>query len=146
MLISIFGWQLNNDLYTKLCNNISFAFLGFLIFSNVRSFSLNIVNFLNTIMGYGFIKTILTTEIVIYFIAEIFGLYFIGTLILLQASVPQIYLENLRNLIGEVNVLNQFKIFDLIFLISSISSLIIIITNHYFKSYKFQQYKEDKIE
>jgi hypothetical protein len=70
-IICILRYKYFNFKVKKIYFKIKSEFLGFLIFSNVRSFSLNIVNFLNTIMGYGFIKTILTTEIVIYFIAEV---------------------------------------------------------------------------
>ena len=44
--------------------------MGFLIFSNTRSFSLNVMNFINILLG-SFLVKIFPTDIVVYLLAEV---------------------------------------------------------------------------
>lgn len=85
------GWNLNDEHYNTIANYSSFGFTGFLIFTNTRSFSLNIMNFLKLFTG-PFMNKLISNDIIVYFISEIFGVYFISTLILMQSSIAEKYL------------------------------------------------------
>jgi hypothetical protein len=66
---------------------ISFAFMGYLMISNVRSFSMNVKNVLNYITKRKF--NILETETQVYFFSLIYGIYFLAAVILLQSGLPR---------------------------------------------------------
>ena len=59
--------------------------------SNVRSFSLNLMIFFQIFMK-SFLSRILSMDVVIYFLSEAIGVYFVSTLMLLQTSLPKEYL------------------------------------------------------
>ncbi len=61
---------MTDDKYEMITNYTSFGFMGFLIFSNTRSFSLNVMNFLNILLGSLLVK-IFPTDIVVYLLSEV---------------------------------------------------------------------------
>lgn len=50
-ILPFFGFELEYSTYEALSMYGTFIFMGYLMFSNVRSFSLNLVNIFNTFMG-----------------------------------------------------------------------------------------------
>lgn len=122
------GWGLNDEHYQVICNYFSFGFTGFLIFSNTRSFSLNVMNFLKLVTG-PLLNKLISSDIIVYFISEIFGVYFLSTLILMQSSIADAYLVNLKTICGEINIYEHYSIFDLVFIISAFISLAILYIN-----------------
>lgn len=67
---AIMGWNLNDEHYLVICDYSSFIFTGFLIFSNTRSFSLNIMNFFKLITG-PLLNKLVSNDIIVYFITEV---------------------------------------------------------------------------
>ena len=49
--------------------------------SNVRSFSLNLVNMFNSFMGIALLQK-MPSDILVLFLAEIFGVYLVSTVVL----------------------------------------------------------------
>ncbi len=70
IIFYIMGWNLNDDHYNVICNYSSFAFTGFLIFSNTRSFSLNMMNFLKLVTG-PMLNKLISSDIIVYFMSEV---------------------------------------------------------------------------
>lgn len=93
IILPFFGFTLEEGLYETLSIYGTFVFMGYLMISNVRSFSLNLVNLFNSFMGIAMLQK-LPLDILIYFLAEIFGVYLISTVILLQTSLPDKFLYN----------------------------------------------------
>lgn len=54
---------------------------GYLMISNVRSFSLNLVNMFNSFMGIALLQK-MPSDILVLFLAEIFGVYLVSTVVL----------------------------------------------------------------
>lgn len=61
--------------------------MGYLMISNVRTFSLNLVNLFNSFMGIALLQK-MPSDIMVYFLAEVFGVYLLSTVMLLQLSLP----------------------------------------------------------
>lgn len=80
----------NNETYNMYSNYVSFVFMGYLIISSVRSFSINIKNLFDFILRRGVIKK-LETDIIVLILSEVYGVYFLSAVVLLQNSLPSIY-------------------------------------------------------
>jgi hypothetical protein len=86
-------WVLNesiNDKFKALTQYISFGYMGYLMFSSVRSFSINLKNFFNFILRRQRLN-IMSTDTLVLLISEMYGIYFLSAVILLQSSLPRTY-------------------------------------------------------
>ncbi|EGR29278.1 hypothetical protein IMG5_159720, partial [Ichthyophthirius multifiliis] len=77
--------------YDIVITYLSFSFLGYLMITNVRSFCFHLINMFQFFIG-SIQQNHISTDIVVYCLAEVLGVYFISTLILIQNSVDQRYL------------------------------------------------------
>lgn len=69
---------------------ISFGFMGYLMISNVRSFSINMKNFFDFIFRRRKLN-ILSTDTLVLLLSEMYGIYFLSAAILLQSGLPRAY-------------------------------------------------------
>lgn len=69
---------------------ISFIFMGYLMITSVRSFSMNFKAFLDYILRRRRLN-ILDSATQIYFFSLIYGVYFLSAVILQQSSIPRTY-------------------------------------------------------
>lgn len=111
--------------------------------SNVRSFSLNLVNLFNTFMGIALLQK-MPLDILVFFLAEIFGIYLVSTVVLVQTSLPDKFLENLKQITQDIDILGHYKFFDFYFVISGIISFLIIFFNHKKRNQKLQSFERQK--
>lgn len=130
---------ISEDTYEVFSTYISFVFMGYLMISNVRSFTLNLVN-LSQVFMRSCLSRLVSTDIVIYLISQALGTYFLTTLVLLQTSLPSQYLGNFTILLGNIDIIHHFRIFDAVFLISSITSFLLIYLNLQIKNRKYSIY------
>ena len=72
------------------CQYISFVFMGYLMISNVRSFSMNMKNFFDFIFRRRKLN-ILETDTLVLLLSEMYGIYFLSAAILLQSGLPRAY-------------------------------------------------------
>lgn len=86
-------WILNdniNDNFRQLTQYISFGFMGYLMISSVRSFSINVKNFFDLILRRRRLN-ILSTDTLVLLLSQMYGIYFLSAVILLQSSLPRTY-------------------------------------------------------
>ena len=73
---------------------VSFGFMGYVMFSNIRSFTNHIIKLVDS-----FTRHLVTldgrSELVVYFLALAYGIYFIVALMMLQISLPLAYIGGL---------------------------------------------------
>ena len=79
-----------NDTFRTYTQYISFGFMGYLMISSVRSFSINIKNFFDFILRRRRLN-ILTTDTLVLLLSEMYGIYFLSAVILLQSGLPRTY-------------------------------------------------------
>lgn len=79
-----------NDTFRAYSQYISFGFMGYLMISNVRSFSINIKNFIDFILRRRGLN-ILSTDTLVLLLSEMYGIYFLSAVILLQSGLPRNY-------------------------------------------------------
>lgn len=94
--LNLVTWFLDediNDTFRTYSQYISFGFMGYLMISSVRSFSINIKNFFDFVLRRRRLN-ILSTDTLVLLIAEMYGIYFLSAVILLQSSLPRTYVTN----------------------------------------------------
>ncbi len=69
---------------------ISFIFMGYLMISNIRSFSINMKNFFDFIFRRRRLN-LLSTDTLVLLLSEMYGIYFLSAAILLQSGLPRTY-------------------------------------------------------
>ncbi|EGR29444.1 sap DNA-binding domain protein [Ichthyophthirius multifiliis] len=94
-ILPLVGIIIKDDDYDTAINYLSFTFLGFLMITSVRTFCINLVNFTGIFIGHLHSRSV-DTDIIVYFLAEIVGVYFISTLVLIQYSVAEQYFKQLK--------------------------------------------------
>jgi branched-subunit amino acid transport protein AzlD len=86
-------WILNeniNETFRKLTQYISFGFMGYLMISSVRSFSINMKNLFDFVLRRRRLN-ILSTDTLVLLLSQVYGIYFLSAVILLQSSLPRTY-------------------------------------------------------
>ncbi|KAM3146449.1 hypothetical protein pb186bvf_001418 [Paramecium bursaria] len=78
VILPFFGFTLDQDTYETLAIYGTFIFMGYLMISNVRSFSLNLINLFNSFMGIALLQK-MPAEIMVCVLAEIFSVYLLST-------------------------------------------------------------------
>lgn len=70
---------------------ISFGFMGYLMISSVRSFSMNLKNFIDFILRRRGLN-MLSTDTLVLLLSEMYGIYFLSAVILLQSGLPMSFM------------------------------------------------------
>ena len=79
-----------NDTWRTYSQYISFGFMGYLMISSVRSFSMNMKNFFDFVLRRRRLN-LMTTDTLVLLLSEMYGIYFLSAVILLQSSLPRTY-------------------------------------------------------
>lgn len=92
-LINFISWLTGDNVNYAVLNYgqyISFLFMGYLMISNVRSFSINMKNFFDFVLRRRKLN-ILETDTLVLLLSEMYGIYFLSAAILLQSGLPRAY-------------------------------------------------------
>jgi len=114
-----------------LANQVSFIFVGVLIFSNIRGFAnlmTNIVRSCGKLLSSG-----LSSEALILMFSEVMGAYFIATVILMRANLPEVYRQGITNALNGIDFFTFHHIFDATFCISSIAAATLLYCKYFFR-------------
>ncbi|EGR34858.1 hypothetical protein IMG5_000860 [Ichthyophthirius multifiliis] len=144
VILPFIGIHIVDEHYDMAIYYLSFGFLGFLMVTNIRTFCLNIISILNMLMSY-LKQNSIGTDLIVYFLAELQSIYFISTLILMQSNLAEEFSMNLQKITQNLNIYIHYKVFDLIFLISSISQIIFLVIYSFNKNKQMNIFKEDII-
>lgn len=92
-LLSLIELLVHTDVDNKIMRYsqyISFGFMGYLMISSVRSFSMNVKNLFDFILRRRRLN-ILETDTRVFFLSLIYGIYFLSAVVLLQSGLPKEY-------------------------------------------------------
>ena len=127
-ILNFVFWLFNHDdskTFDVASNYISFVFMGYLIISSVRSFSMNMKKLFDLILRRGVMKK-LETDVIVLILSLVYGVYFLSAITLLQVSLPQVFTLNMKKVTGEIEIVKHFTAFDFIFLPCSLLSIVLI--------------------
>ena len=92
-LLNLVEWFMDRDFSQNIQNvskYISFLFMGYLMVTSVRSFSMNFKAFLDYILRRRRLN-ILGSATQIYFFSLVYGVYFLAAVVLQQCGLPRAY-------------------------------------------------------
>ncbi|GAU90548.1 hypothetical protein RvY_02950 [Ramazzottius varieornatus] len=106
---------------------ISFVLVGILAFTSIRGFLITLTKFFQ--FSY-VISSGRSSDVLVLSFAEIMGMYFLSTILLMRLSVPPAYRAVITEVLGELQFSFYHRWFDVIFLLSSITSIAFLYIAH----------------
>eukprot|EP00126_Sphaerothecum_destruens_P007446 Sdes_comp19855_c0_seq1m12091 len=104
--------------------HISFIFVGIIIITSMRGLLIQL-----TKLFYA-VSSSMSSNIVVLLIAEIMGMYFVSTVVLMRMNVPEQYRQIISQVLGSIEFSFYHHWFDVIFLVSAIFSIIFLYVAH----------------
>jgi hypothetical protein len=109
----------------------SVLLVGVLIFTNVKSFLQLLISLIN-LLGR-FISGGLSTQVLMFCISEATGLYFMATVLLMRANMPEGFRNNFENALDNPKFLKFHHMFDATFTVTAVVTSVILIVRHKLK-------------
>lgn len=110
---------------TAFAQPLSFIMVGVLVLTSIRGLLINLTKFFYAISSSE------TSNAIVMFFAQLMGMYFVSSVLLMRMNVPPEYREIITEVLGESL---QFKFyhrwFDIIFLISALLSILFLYIAH----------------
>jgi len=141
--IRVFNVEISDEIYEMISSYFTFLFLGILIFLNVKSFVKNFLEVFRFLFRR-FLAEVFFSEIIVHFLSEIVAIYFISSFLLMYNNFPVQHRKNMEALLGDLDFRSLYRVFDVIFLVSVLSSGVIIWLNIKLKKMKYTRYLEDQ--
>ncbi|CAG8660073.1 2675_t:CDS:1 [Funneliformis mosseae] len=103
---------------------LSFFTVGLMIFFSIRGLLIQFLKFFRAVSN-----TVSRNNIVL-FLAQIMGMYFLSSVLMLRMSLPEVYRNKITVLFKSVDIAFYHRWFDVIFLVSGIASMIFLYFVH----------------
>ena len=96
---------------------ISFLMVGIIVVTSIRGLLLTFSKLFTNVSSSR------SSNLIVLFLAEIMGMYFVSTVLLMRMNLPSKYRNSITNVFGDLQFDIYHKWFDLIFLISALISM-----------------------
>lgn len=96
---------------------VSFLLVGILIVTSIRGLLITFTKFFNAIASSK------SSNVIVLMLAEIMGMYFVSSVVLIRMNMPPKYREIITQVLGELQFHFYHRWFDVIFLVSALSSI-----------------------
>ncbi|XP_055338813.1 Golgi pH regulator-like [Paramacrobiotus metropolitanus] len=106
---------------------VSFVLVGVLAFTSIRGLLITLTKFFQ--FSY-VISSSRSSDIIVLSFAEIMGMYFVSTILLMRLSVPPAYRAIISEVLGELQFSFYHRWFDVIFLLSAFASVAFLYLAH----------------
>lgn len=116
-------WQVELDVEFW-SQNISFFLVGCIVVTQMRGF---LLFFLRRFRAW---STVHSSNSIILLLVEMMGMYFIASILLMRMNVPLQYRRIITSALGEVEFHFYHHWFDVIFILSAISTVALLYVNH----------------
>ncbi len=95
----------------------SFLLIGILIVTSIRGLLITMTKFFNSMASAK------SSNVIVLVLAEIMGMYFVSSVLLMRMNMPETYRLIITQVLGDLQFNFYHRWFDLIFLISALSSI-----------------------
>jgi len=104
--------------------HISFIMVGVLVVTSIRGLLINLTKFFYAISSSK------TSNAIVMFFAQLMGMYFVSSVLLMRMNVPPEYRQAITDVLGDLQFKFYHRWFDVIFLISALSSIFFLYLAH----------------
>jgi len=120
--------EVDEDYAALVSGQLSFLFVGVLIFTNIRSFT----NYLIALMRScsRLIATSLSAESLLLICAEVMGAYFMATVLLMRANLPVEMRQGLTDALTGVDFFMFHHWFDAAYTVASLVTALLLYVNY----------------
>jgi len=120
-LVDFFGIEFNIKLYSQ---QFSFLLVGVMVFTSIRGLLINLTKFFYAISSSK------SSNIIVMVLAQIMGMYFVSSVLLMRMNMPEDYRQIITKVLGELQFPFYHRWFDVIFLVSALSSMTLLYLAH----------------
>ncbi|KAI9363964.1 Golgi pH regulator B [Zopfochytrium polystomum] len=117
ILVNNLGVNIDVD---QLSQQLSFAFVGALVVFSMRGLLIQFSKAFRKFSGK------ISTDSIILFLAQIMGMYFLSTVLMLRMNMPEQYRTIITNVLGNIQFDYYHRWFDIIFVASALTSAILL--------------------
>ncbi|XP_065901592.1 Golgi pH regulator-like [Dysidea avara] len=97
--------------------HVSFLLVGIIVITSIRGLLITLTKFFYAI------SSTKSSNMLVLWMAEIMGMYFVSSVLLMRMNVPEDYRKIITEVLGELEFSFYHRWFDVIFLISALSSI-----------------------
>lgn len=103
---------------------ISFLLVGILIITSIRGLLITLTKFFYALSSNK------SSNIIVLVLAEIMGMYFVSSVLLMRMNMPPQYREIISLVLGDLQFNFYHRWFDVIFLVSALASIVVLYVAH----------------
>ncbi|RIA89758.1 Abscisic acid G-protein coupled receptor-domain-containing protein [Glomus cerebriforme] len=103
---------------------LSFFTVGIMIFFSIRGLLIQFLKFFRAVSNS------VSRNNIVLFLAQIMGMYFLSSVLMLRMSLPEVYRNKITMLFKSIDVAFYHRWFDVIFLVSGIASMVFLYFVH----------------
>jgi len=111
------GIEVDGETLRMLSQYISFVMVGIMIITSIRGLLINLTKFFYSISSSK------SSNIIVMALAQLMGMYFVSSVLLMRMNVPASYRLIITEVLGELHFQFYHRWFDVIFLVSALSSI-----------------------
>lgn len=121
ILVHFVGIDFNIEMWSQ---HVSFILVGVMIVTSIRGLLITLTKFFYAISSSK------SSNIIVMGLAQIMGMYFVSSVLLMRMNMPEKYRQIITKVLGELQFQFYHRWFDVIFLVSALSSIAIFYLAH----------------
>lgn len=114
ILVHYLGFNVDVSFWSQ---HVSFILVGVMIVTSIRGLLITLTKFFYAISSSK------SSNVIVMGLAQIMGMYFVSSVLLMRMNMPASYREIITQVLGELQFSFYHRWFDVIFLISALSSI-----------------------
>ncbi|KAK7580328.1 hypothetical protein V9T40_000957 [Parthenolecanium corni] len=114
ILVHCLGFDLDVSFWSP---HVSFMLIGCIVVTSIRGLLLTLTKFFYAISSSK------SSNIIVLILAEIMGMYFVSSVLLMRMNMPEEYRTIISQVLGDLHFSFYHRWFDVIFLVSALSSI-----------------------
>ena len=121
ILVNYLNIAIDVDFWSQ---QISFWLVGIIVVTSIRGLLITLTKFFYAIASSK------SSNIIVLVLAQIMGMYFLSSVLLMRMNMPSVYRVMLTHVLGDLQFHFYHRWFDVIFLISAVSSVVFLYIAH----------------